>query len=166
MTTRHYDVVVLGTGPAGEGAAMSAAKAGKRVAVIEASSQVGGSCTHLGTIPSKALRHAVKEIIAFNTNPMFRDIGEPRWFSFPKVLDRANRVIDQQVMGRTEYYARNRIDIYFGRGKFKDANTIEVNTYEKGPELLVAKKVVIATVHTARLISISLTLVFIVPILF
>lgn len=135
MTTRHYDVVVLGTGPAGEGAAMSAAKAGKRVAVVEASSQVGGSCTHLGTIPSKALRHAVKEIIVFNTNPMFRDIGEPRWFSFPKVLDRANRVIDQQVMGRTEYYARNRIDIYFGRGKFKDANTIEVNTYEKGPEL-------------------------------
>ncbi|NLQ16777.1 Si-specific NAD(P)(+) transhydrogenase [Marinomonas sp. M1K-6] len=145
MTTRHYDVVVLGTGPAGEGAAMSAAKAGKKVAVVEASSQVGGSCTHLGTIPSKALRHAVKEIIAFNTNPMFRDIGEPRWFSFPKVLDRANKVIDQQVMGRTEYYARNKIDIYFGKGKFKDVNTIEVNTYEKGPELLVAKKVVIAT---------------------
>ncbi len=145
MTTRHYDVVVLGTGPAGEGAAMNAAKAGKKVAVIEASERVGGSCTHLGTIPSKALRHAVKEIIAFNTNPMFRDIGEPRWFSFPKVLTHANKVIDKQVMGRTEYYARNRIDIYFGKGKFKDANTVEVNTYEKGPELLVADKFVIAT---------------------
>lgn len=145
MTTRHYDVVVLGTGPAGEGAAMNAAKAGKRVAVIEASPRVGGSCTHLGTIPSKALRHAVKEIIAFNTNPMFRDIGEPRWFSFPKVLESANKVIDKQVLGRTEYYARNRIDVYFGQGKFKDANTIEVNTYEKGPEELSADKVVIAT---------------------
>ena len=145
MTTRHYDVVVLGTGPAGEGAAMNAAKAGKRVAVIEASPRVGGSCTHLGTIPSKALRHAVKEIIAFNTNPMFRDIGEPRWFSFPKVLEHANKVIDKQVLGRTEYYARNRIDVFFGRGRFKDAHTIEVNTYEKGPEELVAEKVVIAT---------------------
>ncbi|WP_191602829.1 Si-specific NAD(P)(+) transhydrogenase [Marinomonas algicola] len=145
MTTRHYDVVVLGTGPAGEGAAMNAAKAGKKVAVIESSERVGGSCTHLGTIPSKALRHAVKEIIAFNTNPMFRDIGEPRWFSFPKVLTHANKVIDKQVMGRTEYYARNRIDIYFGKGKFKDANTVEVNTYEKGPELLAADKFVIAT---------------------
>ncbi|WP_036179963.1 Si-specific NAD(P)(+) transhydrogenase [Marinomonas sp. MED121] len=144
MTTRHYDVVVLGTGPAGESAAMNAAKAGKRVAVIEASDQVGGSCTHLGTIPSKALRHAVKEIIVFNTNPMFRDIGEPRWFSFPKVLKRANKVIDKQVKSRTEYYARNRIDIYFGRGKFKDANTIEVAT-EQGPELLGAEKIVIAT---------------------
>lgn len=144
MTTRHYDVVVLGTGPAGEAAAMNAAKAGKRVAVVEASDQVGGSCTHLGTIPSKALRHAVKEIIVFNTNPMFRDIGEPRWFSFPKVLKRANNVIGKQVKSRTEYYARNRIDIYFGRGKFKDANTIEVAT-EQGPELLGAEKIVIAT---------------------
>gem|GEM_PF-6367806 len=43
MTTRHYDVVVLGTGPAGEGAAMNAAKAGKRVAVVEASPKVGGA---------------------------------------------------------------------------------------------------------------------------
>ena len=144
MTTRHYDVVVLGTGPAGEAAAMNAAKAGKRVAVVEASDQVGGSCTHLGTIPSKALRHAVKEIIVFNTNPMFRDIGEPRWFSFPKVLKRANNVIGKQVKSRTEYYARNRIDIYFGRGKFHDANTIEVAT-EQGPELLSAEKIVIAT---------------------
>lgn len=144
MTTRHYDVVVLGTGPAGEAAAMNAAKAGKRVAVVEASDQVGGSCTHLGTIPSKALRHAVKEIIVFNTNPMFRDIGEPRWFSFPKVLKRANNVIGKQVKSRTEYYARNRIDIYFGRGKFHDANTIEVAT-EQGPELLGAEKIVIAT---------------------
>ena len=144
MTTRHYDVVVLGTGPAGEAAAMNAAKAGKRVAVVEASDQVGGSCTHLGTIPSKALRHAVKEIIVFNTNPMFRDIGEPRWFSFPKVLKRANNVIGKQVKSRTEYYARNRIDIYFGRGKFRDANTIEVAT-EQGPELLGAEKIVIAT---------------------
>jgi len=144
MTTRHYDVVVLGTGPAGEAAAMNAAKAGKRVAVVEASDQVGGSCTHLGTIPSKALRHAVKEIIVFNTNPMFRDIGEPRWFSFPKVLKHANNVIGKQVKSRTEYYARNRIDIYFGRGKFSDANTIEVAT-EQGPELLEAEKIVIAT---------------------
>ncbi|KZM44182.1 pyridine nucleotide-disulfide oxidoreductase [Marinomonas sp. SBI22] len=144
MTTRHYDVVVLGTGPAGEAAAMNAAKAGKRVAVVEASDQVGGSCTHLGTIPSKALRHAVKEIIVFNTNPMFRDIGEPRWFSFPKVLKRANNVIGKQVKSRTEYYARNRIDIYFGRGKFKGPNTIEVAT-EQGPELLGAEKIVIAT---------------------
>ena len=86
MQTKHFDIIVIGSGPAGESAAMNAAKKGKKVAVIENRNMVGGNCTHLGTIPSKALRHSVKQIIQFNTNPMFRDIGEPRWFSFPQVL--------------------------------------------------------------------------------
>ena len=92
MAVYDYDVIVIGSGPAGEGAAMNAAKKGRRkVAVIESQEFVGGNCTHKGTIPSKALRHSVKQIIEFNTNPMFRDIGEPRWFSFPKVLKRAEK---------------------------------------------------------------------------
>ena len=97
MAEYRYDVVVIGSGPAGEGAAMNASKHGKRVAVVEEKDVVGGNCTHLGTIPSKALRHAVKQIITFNTNTMFRDIGEPRWFSFPRVLKSAEKVISKQV---------------------------------------------------------------------
>ena len=92
MADYHYDVVIIGAGPAGEGAAMNAAKKGKKVAVVEDKSMLGGNCTHWGTIPSKALRHAVKQIIQFNTNPMFREIGEPRWFSFQGVLKNAERV--------------------------------------------------------------------------
>ena len=80
MAVYNYDVVVLGSGPAGEGAAMNAAKAGRKVAMVDSRRQVGGNCTHLGTIPSKALRHSVRQIMQFNTNPMFRAIGEPRWF--------------------------------------------------------------------------------------
>ena len=83
MAVYNYDVVVLGSGPAGEGAAMNAAKAGRKVAVVDNRPQVGGNCTHLGTIPSKALRHSVRQIMQYNTNPLFRQIGEPRWFSFP-----------------------------------------------------------------------------------
>jgi NAD(P) transhydrogenase len=57
-----YDVVVIGSGPAGQKAAIQAAKAGKRVAVIERDRQVGGSCVHTGTIPSKSLReHAMRQ---------------------------------------------------------------------------------------------------------
>ena len=93
MAEHHYDVVVIGAGPSGEGAAMNAAKHNKRVAIIEDKPTVGGNCTHWGTIPSKALRHSVKQIITFNTNQMFRDIGEPRWFSFPRVLQNAQKVI-------------------------------------------------------------------------
>ncbi|WP_156490567.1 FAD-dependent oxidoreductase, partial [Oleiphilus sp. HI0086] len=68
MAEYHYDVVVIGAGPAGEGAALNAAKGHKMVAVIEDKPVVGGNCAHVGTIPSKALRHAVKQIITFNTN--------------------------------------------------------------------------------------------------
>ncbi|ABC29482.1 Si-specific NAD(P)(+) transhydrogenase [Hahella sp. KA22] len=145
MAEYRYDVVVIGAGPAGEGAAMNAAKHGKRVAVIEDKSQVGGNCTHMGTIPSKALRHAVKQIIQFNTNTMFRDIGEPRWFSFPRVLQNAERVIGKQVKIRTQFYARNRVDLYRGRASFIDENRIEVRGGLNGKEVLYGKQIVIAT---------------------
>lgn len=144
MAEYHYDVVVIGAGPAGEGAAMNAAKGGKRVAVIEDKEIVGGNCTHVGTIPSKALRHAVKQIITFNTNTMFRDIGEPRWFSFPRVLKSAEKVINKQVKLRTQFYARNRVDLYTGRAYFLDKNRIEVRGGQSA-EVLNAQTVVIAS---------------------
>lgn len=144
MAEYHYDVVVIGAGPAGEGAAMNAAKGGKRVAVIEDKEIVGGNCTHVGTIPSKALRHSVKQIITFNTNTMFRDIGEPRWFSFPRVLKSAEKVIHKQVKLRTQFYARNRVDLYNGRAYFLDKNRIEVRGGQS-KEVLNAETVVIAS---------------------
>ena len=145
MAVYSYDVVVLGSGPAGEGAAMNAAKNGRRVAVVDNRQVVGGNCTHRGTIPSKALRHSVKQIIQFNTNEMFRSIGEPRWFSFPDVLRSAERVIARQVSSRTSYYARNRVDLFFGTASFADENTIEIVNLRGDLERLVAKQVVIAT---------------------
>ncbi|MCL7940895.1 Si-specific NAD(P)(+) transhydrogenase [Halomonas sp. ATCH28] len=145
MAVHNYDVVVIGTGPAGESAAINAAKHGKRVAVVEKQAQVGGNCTHWGTIPSKALRHQVKQILSFNTNPMFRDIGEPRWFSFSRVMARSRVTIDQQVAMRTNFYARNRIDLFRGVARFKDAHTLLVRDDHEGMEELVADKVIIAT---------------------
>ena len=144
MAEHHYDVVVIGAGPAGEGAAMNATKHNKRVAIIEDKPQVGGNCTHWGTIPSKALRHSVKQIITFNTNQMFRDIGEPRWFSFPRVLQNAQKVIGKQVKLRTGFYARNRVDLINGRASFLDKNRIEVRG-NKSVEVLNFKQAIVAT---------------------
>ncbi|MFO7992932.1 MAG: Si-specific NAD(P)(+) transhydrogenase [Marinobacter sp.] len=144
MAEHHYDVVVIGAGPSGEGAAMNATKHGKRVAIIEDKPTVGGNCTHWGTIPSKALRHSVKQIITFNTNQMFRDIGEPRWFSFPRVLQNAQKVIGKQVKLRTQFYARNRVDLINGRASFLDANRMEIRG-NKSHEILHFKQAIIAT---------------------
>ncbi|MDF0749112.1 Si-specific NAD(P)(+) transhydrogenase [Marinobacter sp. 71-i] len=144
MAEHHYDVVVIGAGPSGEGAAMNATKHGKRVAIIEDKPTVGGNCTHWGTIPSKALRHSVKQIITFNTNQMFRDIGEPRWFSFPRVLQNAQKVIGKQVKLRTQFYARNRVDLINGRASFIDSNRLEIRG-NKSHEVLHFKQAVVAT---------------------
>ncbi|MCG8669922.1 MAG: Si-specific NAD(P)(+) transhydrogenase [Pseudomonadales bacterium] len=141
----HFDVVVIGSGPAGEGAAMRASKSGLQVAMVDDKEGVGGNCAHLGTIPSKALRHSVKQIIRFNTDPMFRDIGEPKMFSFPKVIKRAERVIGKQVTLRTSFYSRNRVRLYSGVARFTDAHTLEVVNEDGSIETLITEKVVIAT---------------------
>jgi NAD(P) transhydrogenase len=75
-----YDAIVIGSGPGGEGAAMGLVKQGARVAVIERYHNVGGGCTHWGTIPSKALRHAVSRIIEFNQTPLQRPLPPSSFF--------------------------------------------------------------------------------------
>jgi len=122
----NYDILVIGSGPAGEAAAMNAKKKGRSVALITADAKVGGSCTHWATIPSKALRHSVKQVIAFNTNPMFRDLGDARKLSFQQVLKHADRVVFEQVQMRTDFYERNRIPIIHGRAEFLDRHTIKL----------------------------------------
>jgi NAD(P) transhydrogenase len=141
----HFDLVIIGAGPAGEGCAMRASRLGVKVAVIDDKGMVGGNCAHLGTIPSKALRYAVEQIIRFNTDPLFREMGEPRFFPFPKVLSRAASIIQKQVQLRTTFYAKNRIKLYFGRARFVDPHKIEVVTGEGISETLLAEKVMICT---------------------
>ncbi|MBL4606673.1 MAG: Si-specific NAD(P)(+) transhydrogenase [Pseudomonadales bacterium] len=145
MPDFKYDLVVIGAGPAGEAASMKASKDGSRVAIIENRSQVGGSCAHLGTIPSKALRHSVRHTIRYNSDTMFRDVGEPRWFSFPRLLKRTEKIIESQVKLRTSLYARNRIDVIFGEASFVENGCIKVQTKQGLDELIYYKKCVIAT---------------------
>lgn len=122
----HYDIIIIGSGPAGEAAAMNAKKKGRQVAVISDLDDVGGSCTHLATIPSKALRHTVKEVMQFNTNPMFRDLGNVRKLTYQQILKHAHRVIYEQVQMRTDFYERNRIPVIKGRAAFLDKKTIKL----------------------------------------
>jgi NAD(P) transhydrogenase len=67
-------------------------------------------------------------MMQYNTMPMFRAIGEPRWFSFPEVMKAADDVIMKQVQGRTKGYARNRVQTYNGRAKFTGPHKIAITT--------------------------------------
>lgn len=142
---RNYDVLIIGSGPAGESAAIASAKAGKKVAVVEARALVGGNCAHKGTIPSKSLRHAVKQIIQFKTGSLFREIGETWRMSYPRVLSAASEVIPKQVELHTDYLVRNRITLYAGYAAFVDEHTISVSLLDGAREMVTAERFVIAT---------------------
>ncbi len=148
MAEHEYDLVIIGTGPAGESAAMNGTKAGLKVAVVDERSEVGGNCTHQGTIPSKALRHAVHQVMLYNRNPMFRYMSGQKWLSYTQVLDTAQRVIKKQVAMRARFYARNRIDLFYGHASFKDTNTIKLKLDDNKVDILRTKDVVIATGST------------------
>ncbi len=114
---RDYDVIVIGSGPGGEGAAMKCAKAGKRVALVESFFEVGGNCTHKGTIPSKALRQIIQR--------------KPNWLKFQDadyqtLLRHSQTVIEAQVSLRRGFYEGNDVDILPGLGRFLDPHAIEV----------------------------------------
>lgn len=145
MADYNYDLLVIGSGPGGEGCSMAATKGGKRVGVIENRSMVGGNCAHKGTIPSKSLRHAVKQVIRFNSNSLFYGAGDARWLTFPEVLKSACRVIPKQVDLHSEFYARNRVKIHLGQASFTDANTVSVSLPDGAVETIRAKEIVIAT---------------------
>ena len=143
---REFDVIIIGSGPAGESAAMTLAQGKKRVAIIENRPLVGGGCTHMGTIPSKALRHSVRRTIQFNTDPMFRAIGEPKVFSYQEVLKRAETIIARQVKVRTGFYADDRLSLFFGQARFVDSNTVSVSGDKSKNDLILrADKILIAT---------------------
>ncbi len=127
MAKHSFDLIVIGSGPSGESAAMSAVKAGQKVAIVCDKPKPGGNCTHLGTIPSKSLRHGVKQVMQFNSNPMFREFGDVRKVTFPQLLKHANRVVEEQGMLRTDIYQRNQVPMMDGVASFIDANTIEVH---------------------------------------
>jgi len=142
---RRYDAIVIGTGPAGEGAAMSLAKAGKRVAVVERHSAVGGGCTHWGTIPSKTLRHQVQQLADYRAHPVFRHLLGHEDIDFHRMLEGANSVILRQVEMRERFYLRNGVDLYQASARFTDPHTVELTAEGGTPMSLQADHFVIAT---------------------
>ncbi len=145
MADYEYDLLVIGAGPAGEAAAMAAVKNDLKVGVVDAQGVLGGNCTHKGTIPSKALRHAVKQIIRFNSQPLFRSIGAMKSQSYPQVLEAAKQVIPKQVELHTEFFTKNHVQVHNGLAKFIDKNKIEVTDYHGLRDVIFAKNVLIAT---------------------
>ena len=141
----RYDVVVIGAGPAGEGAAMKLVKEGRRVAVIDQLGEVGGNCAHVGTIPSKALRQTVYNLMRFRRDPLLSRMADIRSLPLSQVLARAHKVIDIQVTTHHRFFERNDVDLYYGEARFEDDHTMSVLTSEGVSERIGFESAVIAT---------------------
>ncbi len=143
--TQHFETIVIGSGPGGEGTAMRLAKSGHPVAIIERQARVGGSCTHQGTIPSKALRHSIQTLMEFRSNPLFASAALQTQISYQQLLSRANEVIDEQTALRLRHYQRNAVPVFEGDASFIDAHTISIAQEDKPALKLSFDNAVIAT---------------------
>ena len=144
-TQHHYDAIIIGSGPAGEGAAMKLVKARKSVAMIERHDEVGGGCTHWGTIPSKALRHSVQQLAEYRNSLIWQDLFSYVDVTYPDMLRSANSVIGKQVSMRRSFYNRNRVRLVHGHARFVDKQTVETTSDTSSHQSFSADNIIVAT---------------------
>src|SRR5881392_3644124 len=132
-TTQEYDLVVIGSGPGGQKAAIAAAKLGKSVAVIERGRMVGGVCVNTGTIPSKTLREAVVYLTGMSQRELYGASYRVKEKITPAdLLARTQHVISKEVDVLRSQLMRNRVDLINGHGRFVDPHTIVVDDGGRG----------------------------------
>ena len=146
-----YDVIVIGSGPAGYVAAIRASQLGLKTACIEKSfdadgnSQLGGTCLNVGCIPSKALldsSHRYSDAINhFSTHGI--EVSKPK-LDIAKMMQRKNKIVTQLTSGVTGLFKANKVTQILGHAKIIDSTHIEV-TSKDGTETLETKNIVIAT---------------------
>ncbi len=140
-----YDLVVIGSGPAGQKASIQGAKSGKRVALIEQNREVGGACVYQGTIPSKTLRESALQMVQFL---QATDVFEFRMRDDVKIaslMTRLNKVVRAHGAFMTEQLARNNIERFHGRAKFVSDREVQVKGLDGTTTTIAGNNIVIAT---------------------
>ena len=142
---QKYDIIVIGSGPAGQRAAIQGSKCGRHVAVIEQREIVGGACVNTGTIPSKTMREAVMHLSGFQ----YQGIYGSNYHVKEKILMadlgfRVNQVIKTEVDVTQAQLTRNGVEVIMGRAGFIDPTHVRVES-ARGQVDLEAPTVIIAT---------------------
>lgn len=141
----HYDIVVIGSGPAGQKAAIQGAKAGKRVAVIEREPGVGGGCVYRGTIPSKTLRESALQLERTKQSSTTLDVRVPPNIPVASLMRRVDDVVKAHGLYMENQLRRNGISFFHGRAKFCSPTLIEMLSIDGIKQLITADTIVIAT---------------------
>ncbi len=146
MSPFDYDVLVLGSGPGGQKAAIAAAKLGRRVAVVERRSMVGGVCINTGTIPSKTLREAVLYLTGMNMRDLYgQNYRVKDDITVTDLLSRTQHVIGREIEVIRSQLFRNGVDLLHGTARFVDDHLVSVQLDDDAERRVSAAKIVIAT---------------------
>jgi NAD(P) transhydrogenase len=121
-----YDLIIIGSGPAGRNVAIPMTKSGKNVLVIENRPQLGGGCIHTGTIPSKTLREAALSLSNYHIKFFSDDSNNDKTIQFQEAIFRIKRVRQKEVEVIHHQLTRNNVDVVYGVASFIDKNTIKV----------------------------------------
>src|SRR5664280_2720697 len=140
-----YDIIVIGSGPAGQKAAIAAAKLGHRAAIIERYDMVGGVCINTGTIPSKTLREAVLSLTGMNQRELYGQSYRVKdEITFSDLSARTSHVIAREIDVIRNQLARNHVTLVVGTAQFVDPHTVVVVDHTGHHQELGAEKIVIA----------------------
>ena len=151
MPQNDYDLIVIGSGPGGQRAAIQAAKLDKRVAIIEKKTVLGGTCINTGTIPSKTLREAVMHLSGYRERSFYgSSYSVKQNITMQDLLFRTNLVIKHEQDVTRHQVLRNNIALIEGWGSFAGPNRVRVDTVDNhGSQELTADKIIIAVGTTA-----------------
>ena len=138
-----YDLIAIGSGPAGQRAAVQAAKLGKRVALVEREPAVGGVSTNTGTLPSKTLRAAILELTGRADSVYRTSVRMRHEITIDDLLWRTQHVIEHEREAVGDQLRRNGVDLIQGTASFVDPHTLEVRA-AGARRLLRAERIVIA----------------------
>jgi NAD(P) transhydrogenase len=142
---QKYDLIVIGSGPGGQRAAIQGAKLGKRVAVIEKKEVVGGACINTGTIPSKTMREAVLHLSGYQYQNVYGiNYRVKEKITIADLLFRVQHVIKTECDVTQSQMTRNGIDLHYGTASFIDPHSIKIES-QRGTSELEAEFIVIAT---------------------
>lgn len=148
---RELDLVVIGSGPAGQKAAIQAAKLKKKVVVVERENVVGGACANTGTLPSKTLKDAIFYLHGFKRRSFPHITYSLRQrFSFSDLMARKEMVVRHEVEVLTHQLDRNNVEVLRGSGALVDSHTVRVTHPNGAVEDLKAQFIVIATGSSPR----------------
>jgi NAD(P) transhydrogenase len=140
-----FDVLVLGSGPGGQKAAIAASKLGRKVGVVDRRTMMGGVCINTGTIPSKTLREAVLYLTGLSQRDMYgQSYRVKEEVTVDDLSARTQHVISRQVDVIRSQLARNRVSVINGTGRFADPHTISVDDGTGRESKVSAEKIIIA----------------------